>query len=61
MDSWLVYRLNHGKLFATDDSNASRTQMFNIRTLSWDEEICRIFGINTACLAQVQDLSLIHI
>ena len=29
--------------------------MFNIRTLSWDEEICRIFGINTACLAQVQD------
>ena len=55
MDSWLVYRLNHGKLFATDDSNASRTQMFNIRTLSWDEEICRIFGINTACLAQVQD------
>ena len=47
MDSWLVYRLNHGKLFATDDSNASRTQMFNIRTLSWDEEICRIFGINT--------------
>ncbi|MDO5425177.1 MAG: glycerol kinase GlpK [Eubacteriales bacterium] len=55
IDSWLVYRLTKGKLFATDYSNASRTQMFNIRTLSWDAEICGLFGINTACLAKVTD------
>lgn len=55
IDSWLVYRLTGGKLFATDYSNASRTQMFNIRTLSWDPEICGLFGINTECLARVTD------
>lgn len=55
MDSWLVYRLTGGKVFATDYSNASRTQMFNIHTLRWDEEVCGLFGIPVSCLAKVRD------
>lgn len=55
IDSWLVYKLTGGKAFCTDYSNASRTQMFNISTLSWDEEVCRLFGIPLQCLAEVTD------
>jgi glycerol kinase len=55
MDSWLVYKLTGKQSFKTDYSNASRTQMFNIRELTWDQEICNLFGINTACLAQICD------
>lgn len=55
MDSWLVYKLTKGERFQTDYSNASRTQLFNIRTLSWDPDICRLFGVNPDCLAQVTD------
>lgn len=55
VDSWLVYKLTHGKEFKTDYSNASRTQLFNINTLCWDERICGWFGIPMGLLAQVQD------
>lgn len=55
IDSWLVYRLTGGKEFRTDYSNASRTQMFNIRTLKWDPEVCSLFGIPLSCLAEVTD------
>lgn len=55
MDSWLVYRLTGGKQFRTDYSNASRTQLFHIRTLSWDEEVCGLFGVPVQCLAKVTD------
>ncbi len=55
MDTFLVYRLTKGKSYGTDYSNASRTQLFNIRTLSWDEEICRMFGIPKGMLAKVLD------
>lgn len=55
VDSFLVYRLTGGEVYRTDYSNASRTQLFNIRTLSWDEEICRLFGIPSANLAEVTD------
>lgn len=55
MDSWLVYRLTGKKEFRTDYSNASRTQLFHIQRLAWDEEICRLFGIPVSCLAQVTD------
>lgn len=40
MDSWLIYRLTGGKEFKTDYSNASRTQLFDIRNLCWSEKIC---------------------
>lgn len=55
IDSWLVYKLTGGKEFRTDYSNASRTQMFNITSLAWDEEVCSLFGIPVSCLAELTD------
>lgn len=55
IDSWLIYNLTGKKEFKTDYSNASRTQMFDIRNLKWDEEVCGTFGIPTKCLAKVCD------
>ncbi len=55
VDSWLVYCLSGGTVFQTDFSNASRTQLFNLHTLSWDAEICRMFGIPMEVLPKVCD------
>ena len=55
MDSYLVFRLTHGEQFRTDYSNASRTQLFNITTLQWDETLCGLFGIPRQCLPEVTD------
>lgn len=55
VDSFLVYRLTGGKVYQTDFSNASRTQLFNIRTLAWDKKICDIFGIPVENLPEVTD------
>jgi glycerol kinase len=45
IDTWLVWRLTHGRRHVTDVSNASRTLLFNIHDLSWDRELLQIFGI----------------
>ena len=45
VDSWLVWKLTGGKVHITDYSNASRTMMFNIHTLDWDQEILDLLGI----------------
>ena len=45
IDSWLLYRLTDGSVHATDHSNASRTLLFNINTLAWDDEMARILGV----------------
>lgn len=50
LDSWLVYKLT-GK-FLTDYTNASRTMLFNIHTLKWDEELLNVFGVRPSMLAQ---------
>lgn len=55
IDSWLVFKLTSGKEFRTDYSNASRTQLFNISELVWDNEICEWFGIPVNSLAKVTD------
>lgn len=55
IDSWLVYKLTGGKEFRTDYSNASRTQMFNISELKWDNQVCDLFGIPTSSLPEVTD------
>lgn len=55
VDSWLLYKLTGGREHKTDYSNASRTQLFNLHTLSWDEKICEIFGIPISCLPKVCD------
>ena len=53
VDSWLLYRLSGGRMHATDVSNASRTLMFNIHDLSWDDDLLDIFNIPDAILPQV--------
>ncbi|MBP7348731.1 MAG: glycerol kinase, partial [Butyrivibrio sp.] len=53
IDSWLIYRLTGGKEFRADYSNSCRTQLFNINTLQWDSEICRIFDIPISALPEV--------
>lgn len=55
MDTWLVYKLTGGKCFKTDYSNASRTQLLNLHSLSWDEELCRLFHVNIDSLPEVCD------
>ena len=45
VDSWLIWNLTAGKVHVTDYSNASRTMLFNIHTLQWDEDLCRALGI----------------
>lgn len=55
VDSWLLYRLTGHKEHKTDYSNASRTQLFNLHTLCWDESICEMFGIPISCLPEVCD------
>ncbi len=55
IDSWLVFKLTEGKVFATDYSNASRTQLYNIKNLNWDSEICQWFSIDRETLPEVRD------
>lgn len=55
MDSWLLYKLTAGKSFKTDYTNASRTQLLNLHTLKWDEELCRMFGIPLKALPEICD------
>ena len=53
MDAFLIYRLTGGRDFRTDYSNASRTQLFNISKLMWDDDLCEIFGVPEKCLPKV--------
>lgn len=59
IDSWLIYKLTGGA-FKTDYSNASRTQLFNLKMLSWDEKICGIFDIPVCALAEVCDSDAVY-
>ena len=60
VDSWLIWRLTRGKVHVTDYSNASRTMLFNIGELSWDEEILAILDIPKNILPQVRPSSAIY-
>jgi len=57
IDSWLVWNLTKGKLHITDVSNASRTMLFNIHTLKWDNELLKIFNIPASMLPEVKSSS----
>ena len=52
MDSWLIWNLTSGKIHATDYTNASRTLLFNIHTLDWDQELLDLFTIPASMLPQ---------
>ena len=54
VDSFLLWRLTGGRVHATDVSNASRTLLFDIHRLAWDEELCRIVGVPAAMLPEVR-------
>jgi len=60
IDSWLIWNLTEGKLHITDVSNASRTMLFNINTLEWDEELLKIFEIPKSMLPEVKSSSEIY-
>jgi glycerol kinase len=60
VDSWLVWNLTRGKLHLTDVSNASRTMLFNIHTLKWDNELLKIFDIPASILPDVKSSSEIY-
>ena len=60
IDTWLIYNLTRGKVHITDYSNASRTMLFNIHTLSWDEEILKILDIPRVMLPQVRPSSEVY-
>jgi glycerol kinase len=60
IDSYLVWRLTAGRRHITDVSNASRTLMFNIHTMQWDDELLRILDIPRAMLPEVVDSSGIN-
>lgn len=60
IDSWLVWKLTGGRVHVTDVSNASRTMLFNIRELKWDDELLEIFGIPHSMLPEVRSSSGIY-
>jgi glycerol kinase len=53
VDSWLVWNLTGGRAHVTDRTNASRTLLLNLRTASWDDDLCRYFGVPRALLPEV--------
>jgi len=57
IDTWLIWNLTRGKLHITDVSNASRTMLFNIHTLSWDEDLLKLFNIPSSMLPEVRSSS----
>jgi glycerol kinase len=57
IDTWLVWKLTGGKVHVTDYTNASRTMLFNIHTLQWDEELLRELGIPKSMLPEVRPSS----
>ncbi len=60
VDSWLVWMLTGGDVHVTDVSNASRTMLFNIHSLKWDEELLDLFGIPSSMMPQVKSSSEIY-
>ncbi|WP_276804923.1 glycerol kinase GlpK, partial [Lactobacillus hominis] len=60
IDTWLIWKLTNGRVHATDFTNASRTMLFNIHTLQWDEDILRLLNIPAQILPEVKSNSEIY-
>ena len=60
IDSWLIWKLTNGKVHATDVSNASRTMLYNIHSLAWDEEILQLMNIPASVLPVVKSSSEVY-
>ncbi len=55
MDTYLVYRLTEGKVYASDHTNASRTLLYDIGNLAWSQELCEVFGLRFGALPEVRE------
>jgi glycerol kinase len=55
IDTFLIHRLTRGKVFATDSTNASRTMLFDIGKLNWDELLCKLFNVPLRALPEVRE------
>jgi glycerol kinase len=60
IDTWLVWKLTGGKTFATDTTNASRTMLFNIHTLDWDDDLLTLFDIPRSMMPEVKACDAIY-
>ena len=60
IDTWLVWKLTGGKTFATDTTNASRTMLFNIHTLDWDDDLLALFDIPRSMMPEVRACDAIY-
>ncbi len=60
VDSWLIWNLTSGKTHITDVTNASRTMLFNIHSLEWDQELLDLFEIPTSLLPEVKSCSEVY-
>ena len=60
VDSWLVWNLTRGEVHITDVSNASRTMLFNIHTLSWDKELLDLLGIPASMMPSARSSSEVY-
>lgn len=60
IDTWLIWKLTDGRAYVTDYTNASRTMLFNIHTLQWDERILRELGIPASVLPEVRSCSEVY-
>jgi glycerol kinase len=55
IDAWLIFKLTGGLVHATDVTNASRTMLLNLKTLQWDPELLKLFGVPAKSLPEVRD------
>lgn len=60
VDTYLMWNLSKGKIFATDYTNASRTMLYNIHTLSWDDDLLKLFDIPRCMLPEVRPSSYLY-
>ena len=60
VDTWLIWNLTRGEVHVTDVSNASRTMLFNIHTLAWDEELLKMFDIPISMMPEVRSSSEVY-
>jgi glycerol kinase len=60
IDSWLIWKLTNGKVHATDVSNASRTMLYNIHSLAWDEELLQLMNIPASIFPEVKSSSEVY-
>ena len=54
IETYLIYRLTGGEVFATDQTNASRTLLFDVHRLRWDEELCSLFDVPMTALGEIR-------